>query len=71
MRLAQRLERLEARMPKPRRRTILVWVDKTGRRTKAADSDPDMPDPNTYDAYVVPFHSSEGGSARDADPKTD
>ena len=71
MRIAQRIERLEARMPKPRRRTILVWVDENGRRTKAADSDPDLPDLNTYDAYVASFHSSEGGSEPNADPKTD
>ena len=58
-------------MPKPKRRTILVWVDAEGRRTKAADSDPDLPDPNSYDAYVVSFHSSKGGCKRNADPKTD
>ena len=57
--MLQRLERLEARAPKPKMRTILVWVDEHGNRTKAADSDADLPDPNTYNAYLAPYKAKE------------
>ena len=67
MRIAQRLERLEARAPKPKLRTILVWVDEHGNRTKAADSNPDLPDPNSYQAYLAPYKA--GSAETDADPQ--
>ena len=66
MRLEQRLERLEARAPKVRRRTILVWIDAKGRRTKAADTDPDLPDPGSYDAYISPNGPETVGAKHDA-----
>ena len=69
MRLAQRLERLEARAPKVRRRTILVWIDRNGQRTKAADTDPDLPDSGSYDAYISRY-GPETGVAQDDDSKT-
>ena len=69
MRLEQRLERLEARAPKVRRRTILVWIDDKGRRTKAADTDSNLPDPGSYDAYVSTYRP-ETGLGEDADSKT-
>jgi len=70
LRFAQRLERLEARAPKPKRRTILVWVDKHGHRTKAADSDPDLPDPNSYQAYLAPY-KSENAATREHSTKAE
>jgi len=57
MKLESRLQRLEARAPKIRKRVILVWVDGEGRRTKAADTDPELPDPNQYHAYLTPYAS--------------
>ena len=66
MRLEQRLERLEARAPKVRRRTILVWIDAKGRRTKAADTDPDLPDPGSYDAYISPYGPETVDAKHDA-----
>lgn len=59
MRMLHRIERLEARAPRQRRRIILVWVDKDGNRTKAADTDPHLPDPSEYDAYVPPYGPGE------------
>jgi len=55
LRLVRRLGRLEARAPKPRQRVILVWVDKNGRTTKAADSDPSLTDTHLYDKYCFPY----------------
>jgi len=52
-RYATRLKRLEALTPKGERRIILVWVDKEGRRTKVADTMPDLPDNNHYDRYMA------------------
>ena len=69
MRLQQRLERLEARAPKVKRRTILVWIDQNGRRTKAADTDPELPEAGTYNAYISPY-GPETRVAQDADSKT-
>ena len=65
--MVQRLERLEARAPKPRLRTILVWIDEHGNRTKAADSDADLPDPNTYNAYLAPYKAES--TKPNADPQ--
>lgn len=55
MKLESRLQRLEARAPRVRNRVILVWIDPEGRRTKAADTDPELPDLNHYDAYLLPY----------------
>ncbi len=46
MRLIARLEQLEARVPQPRGRVILVSIDADGRRTVEADSRPDLPETN-------------------------
>jgi hypothetical protein len=61
MHLRFRLERLEARMaPRCRRRIILVWVGDNGQTTKAADTDPHLPDPHTYDCYLDPSQTVLG-----------
>ena len=52
MRIAARIAKLEARAPKQPKRIILVWLDPEGRRTKAADTHPHLPDTSTYHAYV-------------------
>jgi hypothetical protein len=60
MRLLVRIERLEARTPKSRKRIILVWVGKNGQATKAADTDPHLPDARHYDAYLMPYQPGGG-----------
>jgi hypothetical protein len=40
LRLARRIERLEARVPKGKKRVILVWIGADGKTTKVADTDP-------------------------------
>jgi len=62
LRLTQRLERLEAGVPKTKRRIILAWVDENGRATKAADTDPLLPDTNLYNNYCFPYMA--GGVCR-------
>jgi hypothetical protein len=47
--LQARVEALERLIPSGRRRVILVWIDREGRRTKAADTHPHLPDNNFYD----------------------
>ena len=60
MKVLGRIERLEAHTPKLRRRIILAWIDKEGRRTKAADTDPHLPDPGSYDSYGPQCHPGGG-----------
>jgi len=59
MKLESRLQRLEARAPKIRKRVILVWVDGEGRRTKAADTHPNLPDLADYDHVLAGCRKSE------------
>jgi len=46
MKLLARLAQLEARVPRPRDRVILLSIDPDGRRTLEADSRPDLPETN-------------------------
>ncbi len=57
MKLGSRLQRLEAKAPKIRKRVIVIWIDGEGRRTKAADTGPEFPDLNQYHAYLAPYAS--------------
>ena len=50
MRLTTRIDRLEARVPKGKKRVILVWIGADGKTTKVADTDPHLPDLHHYDA---------------------
>jgi hypothetical protein len=50
-----RIERLEARAPRPQRRIILVWLHKDGHTTKVADTHGHLPDPAPYNAYLPPY----------------
>ena len=63
MRLVERIGRLEARVPKPLKGVILVWVSPDGSTTKAADTHPYLPDDRLYDDYLSPYQP--GGGIRD------
>jgi hypothetical protein len=60
VRLLERIARLEARTPKSPKRIILVWVGKSGRTIKAADTDPHLPDDREYDHYLMPYQPGGG-----------
>jgi hypothetical protein len=63
--MIRRLERLEARVPRSRKRIILVWVGMSGRTTKVADTDPHLPDDRKYDRCLAPYQQG-GGLATNA-----
>jgi hypothetical protein len=50
--LYARLEALERRVPAAPVRVILVWKDREGRLTKAADTHPHLPDSYPYDQVL-------------------
>jgi hypothetical protein len=52
MRLTTRIERLEARVPKGKKRVILVWIGADGKTTKVADTNPECPDHRHYDSVL-------------------
>jgi hypothetical protein len=60
MRLLARIQRLEARAPKPETRFILVWTDPDGNTTKAADTHPHLPDDREYTRYLTPYQPGGG-----------
>jgi hypothetical protein len=60
MRLTTRIERLEARVPKGRKRVILVWIGAEGKTTKVADTDPHLRDERHYDCYMAPYQPGGG-----------
>jgi hypothetical protein len=60
VRLLERIERLEARAPKPLKRVILVWVSPDGSTIKAADTHPDLPDDGEYTSYLTPYRPGGG-----------
>jgi hypothetical protein len=65
LRLTTRNERLEARVPKGKKRVILVWIAKDGKTTKVADTDPHRRDERYYDSYMAPYQPG-GGQLSDA-----
>jgi hypothetical protein len=52
LRLTTRIERLEARVPKGKKRVILVWIGADGKTTKVADTNPERPDHRHYDSVL-------------------
>jgi hypothetical protein len=63
MKLLFRIERLEARMPRPKRRIILVWIDGEGRRTVAADTHPHLADSSPYGDDMTSIWTTECDAA--------
>jgi hypothetical protein len=53
--LLRRIERLEARVPKPLQRVVLLWVSPDGSTIKAADTHPRLPDDGQYLRYLTPY----------------
>jgi hypothetical protein len=66
VRLTERIERLEARAPKPLKRVGLVWVSPDGSTTKAADTHPHLPDDREYTSYLSPYRRGGGIDAPQA-----
>jgi hypothetical protein len=64
MKMLNRIERLEARVPRPKCRLIFSWVDGKGRKTKVWDSMPHLPDHNHYDRYSPQYPGDEHGLAQ-------
>ena len=60
MKILSRIERLEARVPKGKSRVILVWMDRSGRRTKVADTNPELPDLRIYDVDSTSCKEAHG-----------
>jgi hypothetical protein len=63
VRLLERVGRLEARMPKPRKRVILVWISPSGQTIKAADTHPHLPDDGVYTRYLTPYDPARVNNA--------
>jgi hypothetical protein len=66
VRLLERIERLEASVPKSLKRVILVWISPDGSTIKAADTHPDLPDDGHYTRYLTPYQPGGGIDAPQA-----
>jgi hypothetical protein len=63
LRLTTRIARLEARVPKGKKRVILVWIAADGKTTKVADTDPELPDRRHYDSFLSQYQPGGGNLA--------
>ncbi len=64
MKVLCRIERLEACIPRQRKRVILVWVDREGKQTVAADTDPHLSDFPAYDKDTTAIWKTEVDAAQ-------